>query len=120
MTDSLYKDDDLVYVDPDSRTVIGKVEWSVNGKPKSMLYQVKEPSVVTRREMKGGKVGKESREGKESKEERRRTWGRKYYPWGTYKSMRKIYKLEGKQKEPEPNLLFEEVLPKALKDVFWD
>ena len=45
---------------------------------------------------------------------------RKYYPFGTYKSMKKIYRLDGKGKEAEPNRTLEEVMPKALKEVFWN
>ena len=101
-----YTDDDLVYVDPESRTVVGKVEWGKNERPKSLPYvpvQEKETSPSV-------KPGKKERGG---------GFHRKYYPWGTYRSMRRIYKLEGKVKDAEPNKTLEEILPKALKDAFW-
>lgn len=94
-----YKDDDLVYVDPEIRSVVGIVEWGKNGRPLSKLIPPAPASV----EVKG-----------------KRSFHRKYYPWGTYRSMRKIYKLEGKMKEAEPNRTLEEILPKALKDAFWN
>ena len=31
-----FQDVDLVYVDPDARAVVGRVEWSKTGNPKSM------------------------------------------------------------------------------------
>ena len=94
-----YKDDDLVYVDPETRTVIGIVEWGKNERPLSKLI----PPAPIVADAKGKK----------------RSFHRKHYPWGTYRSMRKIYKLEGKMKEAEPNKQLEEVLPKALSQAFW-
>ncbi len=93
-----YKDDDLVYVDPETKTVIGIVEWGKNDRPLSKAAAA--PAATT--DAKG-----------------RRTFHRKFYPWGTYRSMRRIYKLEGKMKEAEPNKQLEEVLPKALNEAFW-
>ena len=99
-----YKDDDLVYVDPDTRTVVGKVEWGKNDKPLSKVF-VAAPVTAP----KAGKPGKD---------EKRSFW-RKVYPWGTYRSMKRIFKVEGKIKDPEPNKTLEEVLPKALNEAFW-
>ncbi len=106
-----YKDDDLVYVDPDQKKVIGKVEFGKNDKPKSLAYKpiVVAPKAPDAAPAKGGKP---------DKKERGQFW-RKFYPFGTYKSMRKIYKLEGKVKEAEPNRTFEEVLPRALSEAYW-
>jgi hypothetical protein len=101
-----YRDGDLVYVDPESRTVVGPVQWSRNGNPKSMPYK----PVVEEAKAKDPK-------GKDREERRRST--RKNYPWGTYKSMKNVYKLEGK-KRTDPNKKFEEVIDKALAQPFWD
>lgn len=98
----VYKDDDLVYVDPDTKTVVGLVEWSKTGVPLSKPY-----------------VSTVSATAKKGKEEKRSFW-RKFYPWGTYRSMRRIYKIEGKIKDPEPNKTLEEILPMALNQAFWD
>ncbi len=101
-----YKDDDLVYVDPETRTVVGKVEWNRNEKPKSRQYvpPASDPADAAAQGKKGRGGG----------------WHRKYYPWGTYRSMKRIYKLEGKMKDPEPNRTLDEVLPKALEQAFWN
>ena len=99
-----FKDEDLVYVDPDSRLVVGKVEFLANDRPKSLVYK---PIVKV-----------QAPGGKEDKKDRGQFW-RKFYPFGTYKSMKRIYKLEGKVKEAEPNKTLEQVLPKALSQAFW-
>lgn len=93
-----YQDSDLVYVDPETRTVIGRVEWSKNEQPMSKAYQ-------------------KQADGK--KDDDRPSW-RKTYPWGTYRSMRRIYKIEGKVKDPEPNRTLDQVLPKALSEAYWE
>jgi hypothetical protein len=96
-----YKDDDLVYVDPEKRSVVGRVEWTRNDKPKSLAY--KPPADV-----------------KGDAKSQRRQFFRKFYPWGTFRSMRRIFKLEGKVKDQEPNKTLDEVLPRAVKETFWD
>lgn len=101
-----YKDDDLVYVDPETRTVVGLVEFSKNDNPKSKAYVMPPPEPVDPKA-----TGKKARTG---------GWHRKHYPWGTYRSMKRIYKLEGKMKDAEPNRTLEEVLPKALTQAFWN
>ncbi len=113
----VYKDDDLVYVDPDTKTVVGKVEWTKTDRPISKAYVSLKaapavPVAATAAQPKvAGKPGKD-------KDEKRSYW-RKFYPWGTYRSMKRIYKVEGKIKDPEPNKTLEEVLPKALNEAFW-
>lgn len=97
---SQYKDDDLVYVDPETRTVVGIVEWGTGDKPKSKPY-VAAPA-------KDAKPG-----------DRPKGFWRKFYPWGTYRSMKRIFKVEGKIKDAEPNKTLEEVLPRALAEAFW-
>lgn len=100
----VYRDDDLVYVDPESKTVVGKVEFSKNDNPKSRPYQpVALPKDPKDKSDKG----------------ERRNFFRKFYPFGTYRSMKRIYKVEGKIKDPEPNKTLDEVLPKALNEAFW-
>ncbi len=106
-----YKDDELVYVDPDARTVVGRVEWHKNGNPKSM--PVKEDIAPA------APVAASATDKKPKKEERRRS-NRKFYPWGTYKSMKNIYRLEGKQKKTEPNKTLDQVIDIALEQPFWD
>ncbi len=95
-----YKDSDLVYVDPETRTVVGIVEWDKNEKPKSKSY-----IAVVAHDAKPG--------------EKPKGFWRKFYPFGTYRSMKRMYKVEGKIKDVEPNKTLEEVLPKALNEAFW-
>ncbi|MDD5623276.1 MAG: hypothetical protein PHI23_01035 [Candidatus Peribacteraceae bacterium] len=99
--DGTYKDDDFVYVDPDTRTVVGLVQWSKNGTPKPLPRPSKE------REEEG--------EGEEKRHRRKR-----YFPWGSYRSMKKLFHLEGKEKEAERSLPLEEALAKAQKEPYWD
>ena len=97
-----YKDDDFVYVDPEARVVVGLVEWSNAGKPKSMPMQ-KNAAV------------EEAEDGK-----KRRVSRQRYYPWGTYRSMKHMYKLEGKQPRHESSQTLDEALEKAKAEPFWD
>ncbi len=98
---SEYQDHDLVYVDPETRVVVGRVEWGKNDQPVSLTYGSR--SVP-----------------QDAKKEKSPQFWRKLYPWGTFRSMKKIYKLQGKVKDPEPNKTLDEVLPKALHEAFWD
>lgn len=85
-----YGDDALVYVDPETKTVLGPLEYGKNGNPKSLPYKKEEASGE-------------------------RSW-RKYYPWGTYRSMKRAFRLEGKVREEESGGTLDEVLPKLLND----
>lgn len=88
MPDQTFSDDDLVYVDPETRAVIGCVEWDANGQPKSLQYK--------------SALGKEP-------------W-RTHYPWGTHRSMKSAFRIGGKRMEEESALSFDEALPKLMKD----
>ena len=101
-TTATFSDEDLVYVDPDERKVVGKVEFNATGKPKSMTVPGPAPS----------------ENGDDVKPERRRR--RKFFPWGTYRSMKKIYKIEGKVREERPMLTLDEAIVKAMAEPFWD
>jgi hypothetical protein len=95
-----FGDQDLVYVDPDSRTVVARVEWNRSGNPKSMPYAPPAPDA-------------------KDKGERKRS-GRKYYPWGTYRSMKGVFRLEGKQKRSDPTRTLDDVMKLATEQPFWD
>ncbi len=99
--DQPYADDDLVYVDPETNVVVGRVEWSRTGNPKSLPIQ-------------------RNQNGDEEKETSRRGRFRKVYPWGTYRAMKNVFKVAGKQKRKDPNHTLDEVLPRALTEAFWD
>ena len=90
-----YSDDDIVYVDPDSRTVVGPVEWQKDGNPKPL----------------------EKKDDKEKEGGKRR---KRYYPWGSYRAMKKQFRIDGKEKEGEHNKTFDEALKLAQNEPFWD
>lgn len=98
-----YKDEDLVYVDPDNRTVVGFVEWSNSGRPKAM--PMKKDEVV---------------EGEDAKGKPTRKRRERYYPWGTYRSMKRIYKLEGKVRDEKPPITLDQAIEKSMAEPFWN
>lgn len=87
---SLFQDDDLVYVDPAAKAVLGKVEFDANGNPKTHPYP------------KGDAGGKHS-------------W-RMLCPWGRYSSMKRAFRLEGRVREEKAQATLDDVLPKLLND----
>ncbi len=103
----IYKDDDFVYVDPEARKVVGLVEWGSDGNAKPLL-------------MKDTKVVKKEEEEDDGKAKRKRIIRKRYYPWGSYRSMKKLYRLEGKaEKESAGSKTLDDVLEKALENPFW-
>ncbi|NOS67812.1 MAG: hypothetical protein HOO67_05635 [Candidatus Peribacteraceae bacterium] len=96
---STWNPDDLVYVDPDTNSVVGKVAFGNNDNPKSLPYVAKEAP--------------------DAKGEKRRSW-RKFYPWGTFRSMKNVFKVEGKPRKKEPTKTLNEVIEVALKEPYWD
>ncbi|OGJ69626.1 hypothetical protein A3G69_01490 [Candidatus Peribacteria bacterium RIFCSPLOWO2_12_FULL_53_10] len=102
MPDSPYTDDDLVYADPEKRVIISKVEFGKNGNAKPLQM----PDVV--RPVKEG-------------EERRHSKPRKrFYPWGTYRSMRKLYKIDGGVVEADRRITLDDAMVKSSKEPFWN
>ncbi len=105
----IYKDDDLVYVDPKLRIVVGRVEFLPNGKSKAL------PIKDETEEVEGVEEDPKAVKGKGMRPRRQR-----YYPWGTYRSMKHIYKIEGKLIREENRKTLDDVIEKALKEPFWD
>lgn len=100
MDEPQYNAEDLVYVDPRARIVIGKVEWTAAGKPKPL--QMKD---------------EESEEGEDGKRRRRV----RYYPWGTYRSMSKMYKIgDWKAAQVDRMIPLDEAIEKAMKEPYWN
>lgn len=104
-----YNDDDLVYVDPDAKTVVGMVEWTATGKPKALIRKADA-------EIPADASPGEKPKGRGPKRPQRT----RYYPWGTYRSMKNVYKLEGKQPRSDTQATLDDVLEKALQEPFWD
>ncbi len=128
MTDSAtYNDEDLVYVDPDAKAVVGRVEFNDKGlaKPLAMPPKFAEPedpvvaAGAAEPEAKPDAAAKPALKGKIDRRPARKPRTR-YYPWGTYRTMKKIYKIEGKIPEPERTLTLNDVMEKALQEPYWD
>lgn len=99
--EATFSDTDLVYVDPDLRVVVGRVEWSGEERPKPL--QVPDAAPETDDD---GKPGRKRR--------------KRYYPWGTYRSMKRLYKLEGKVRDERPLLTLDDAIARCLVEPFWD
>lgn len=97
-----YHDDDLVYVDPTSKTVVGKVEFSNAGRPKPLL------------------MPRDQKDDEGAEQTKRAPRKQRYYPWGTYRSMKHVYKIEGKQPKVESQQTLDDAIAKALTAPFWD
>lgn len=130
ITAAEYKDDDLVYVDPENRAVLGLVQFDEKGMAKKLARPPREfagtaasaasaddddePAVAP------APATPARGRGRGSRAERPRKPKVRYYPWGTYRSMKKIFKVAGKVFEVRGQATLDEVLPKALSEAFWD
>lgn len=97
-----YADEDLVYVDTDLRVVVGKVEWTPSGKPKPL------------------EIPETPQEPGDTKQRGRMPRRKRFYPWGTYRSMKHVYKLEGKQPKQDGQHTLDEAIALAMQHPFWD
>ena len=77
-----------MYVDPETRSVRSVVTWDKDGNPESIAYK--------------SSTGKDR-------------W-RKFFPWGSYRSMRNTFRLEGKRREKDGDLSLDEALPMFMED----
>lgn len=129
---TVYNDDDLVYVDPDAKAVVGRVEFNEKGVAKKL----ERPSFATDADddesdakidpapsadsaaapaKPAAAKGRGGRDRRPARKPRIR-----YYPWGTYRTMKKIYKIEGKVFDAERTLTLDDVMEKALQEPYWD
>lgn len=106
-----YKDDDLVYVDPKERVVVGRVEFDAKDIPKPLAMKTAVEESDDEEEKPAAKPGAKGRVRKPRV---------RYYPWGTYRSMKKIYKIEGKIHNEPPTATLDEIMEKALKEPYWN
>ncbi|MBT5468123.1 hypothetical protein HOK40_00330 [Candidatus Peregrinibacteria bacterium] len=104
MSDSPFKDDDFVYVDTDKKVAIGLVEWDKDGnvKPKDWPF---EPRPV------------DPDKPKSNRKPRKRT-----YIWGSYLTMKKLYKLEGKVKDKDTDdyITLDDAIGKLQENPYWN
>lgn len=110
MTEAAYAETDFVYVDPEQRIVVGRVEWDKEGNalPKEWPRKDREP-----------------RDGDEEEKDNKRFHRKprvRYYPWGAYKTMTKMYRLEGKgkEKELERYIPLDNAISKLQEDPYWN
>ncbi len=96
-----YADSDFVYYDPETRAVIGPVQWSAAGTPKPL-----------ERPPRKEEAGVEGR--------RRFSRRKEYYSWGSYRSLKHLFNLEGKQKEAERTQTLNEAIGRAMNEAYWD
>lgn len=115
-----YKDEDLVYVDPKTRMVMGLVEWTNSGKPKAL--PVKEMAGPADEEEEGAAPANEKGKEPPAKGRGGRPRRQRFYPWGTYRSMKRVYKIEGKVRDnkDENRKTLDEAIELAMKQPFWD
>lgn len=104
MNSQQFSDDDFVYVDPDAKSVVSLVEWDAKGNAVPKEWPRK---------------AKDSQDEKPSKFHKAR---KRYYPWGSYRTMKKLYKIEGKQKEKdtEEYLQLETAIAKLQEEPYWN
>ncbi|OGJ53970.1 hypothetical protein A3D11_04425 [Candidatus Peribacteria bacterium RIFCSPHIGHO2_02_FULL_49_16] len=88
-------DHELVYVDPEQKTIVGPIEWGRNGKLKSFPIPKKE-------------TGEETRVRR-----------RKFFPICTVKAAKRIWKISGTI-APRPPMPFDDAMAKALQEPYWD
>lgn len=123
--DAAYLDDDLVYVDPDAKTVVGRVTFDEKGNAKK-LERPSAFAAETDDDESDAKIEKTDAKpvpkGKGGGRDRRppRKPRKRYYPWGTYRTMKKIYKIEGKVFDAERTQTLDDVMEKALQEPYWD
>lgn len=115
MTD--YADDDLVYFDPARKLIVGKVEFGKNGnalKKEMEIVAAPASAAAAEEEDEGAdKAAKGKRKGGFTKRKR-------FYPWGTFKSARKLYSIGGKFSVPETVRPFDDALRLSLEQPYWD
>ncbi len=102
MTDEVYQPGDFVYVDPETRKVVSRVQWKEDGS--AVPLKRPEPPPV------------EGRPDRKSRPPRVR-----YYPWGTYETMNRIYRLEGKKEhDQEGAITLDDAVAKLQEEPFWN
>ncbi|MCA9371168.1 MAG: hypothetical protein KC680_04375 [Candidatus Peregrinibacteria bacterium] len=108
MTAIHYKPDDFVYVDPDAKKAIGLVEWDKDGNPVAKEWPYPE---IQKQEQADDKKHRRPRKKKV-----------RYYPWGSYHTMCKLYKLEGKVKDKEVDsyITLDTAIGNLQENPFWD
>lgn len=101
-----WNDTDFVYFDPETKTIIGLVEWTKNGNAKEMLKPERAPSPAAAE--------------KDAKRPFRRSPRKEFYLWGSYRSLKRLYNLEGKHKDTERTQTLDQAMAKAQQEAYWN
>ena len=106
MSDQEFSNEDFVYVDPDLKQAVALVDWDKDGNALPKEWP---------------RVEKKLAEGEEPRKPFRKPRIR-YYPWGSYKTMCKIYKLKGKvkDKDTEDYIKLDVAIDKLQQDPYWN
>lgn len=106
MSEQEFSAEDFVYVDPDLKKAVGLVEWDKDGNALPKEWP---------------RVDKKLAEGEEPRKSFRKPKVR-YYPWGSYKTMCKLYKLHGKvkDKDTEDYITLETAIGKLKEEPYWN
>jgi len=100
-----YSDSDFLYFDTRTRTVIGPVQWTATGNVKP-LEKPEEPE----RPVKEGAPPRRMHRHRE----------KEYYIWGSYRSLKRLYNLEGKPKNVERTQTLDEAMARSSAEAYWD
>ena len=106
-----YNDDDFIYVDPRNRTSLGVVEWKKEG----VAVPMELPELEQKEEVSDTK-GKGKKSDKKDDGRRKRKPRKRYAPWGSYRSMNKVYRLEGKKEDDSGQAEFNDVIVRFEED----
>ena len=95
-----YNDTDFVYVDVPNKQIVGLVEWDKNGNAIKKQYVVQETTDDAQKKGRGKKL-------------------KRFYPWCSVKTAKKVYHVAGKFIEENNYDTFDNVFKKAIKETYW-
>ncbi|MDA1208507.1 MAG: hypothetical protein O2904_00550 [bacterium] len=110
MTDTVtYNDEDLVYVNPKKKQIVSAVNWTKDG-------NVEPLEMVDERDEKHEENDEEEKpKGRYIRKKKTR-----YYPWGTYRTMKKLYRIEGKERDTENYIDLNKAIDLSMEQPYWE
>lgn len=97
-----YADTDFVYYDPRTKTVIGPVQWTRDGN----VLPLERPDA--------------DRDPEERPQRRGKRRSKEYYIWGSYRSLKRLYNIEGKVRDAERTQTLDQAMERAQSEAYWD
>lgn len=100
-----YNDADFLYFDPKTRAVIGPVQWTKEGNvlPRERPEEPEQPA----------KEGAPPRRIHRHRE-------KEYYIWGSYRTLKRLYNIEGKVKDAERTQTLDEAMQRSSSEAYWE